>query len=158
MFNKLKSMHVRYIKDIESPGEGGFSLIENLVSIILLSLVLAPSTNLIVYSMQANSAARNYSVTASEVQEKIDQVRNTSFNQILAEFGSTYSDIEDGDTASQEWTSNESRANFTITYTAIKGGTVGLPEAVKIHVRAVQRRGRLGDLQYDYETIMAKSA
>lgn len=138
--------------------EGGFSLVENLVSILLLSLVLASSTNLIVYSMQANSAARSYSAMSSEVQQKVDEVRNMSFSQILAHFGGTYSDIEDGETATEEWSSSESRAEFTVTYTAIKGGTIGLPEAVNVHIQAVQRRGRLGQIQYDYETIVAKAA
>ena len=136
--------------------ERGITIIENLVAISLLSIVLASSSNMIIMAMQSNGSARGYASMVSQVQQKIDQYRNGSYSTLLAKFGSTYSSITDGQTATETSSYDGANTTFTTTFTAIKSSNTAFPEAIQIKVSALQRRGRIGNVAYDFETVIAQ--
>lgn len=135
--------------------QAGFIIIEILVSISLLALILSGISRLIILSMHANTSARTFSSLVSEVQDTVDGFRNGSFTSLLDKFNTGYTSITNGQTATTTSTSSYSRATFTITYTAIRTNNEAAPEAVRIAISAQQRRGLLGTISYDFETIVS---
>lgn len=144
----------RYMQ--KKTSEAGFSIIENMIAISILGIVLAASSNSIIMAMQANSSARAYSTMTAEVQGAIDNYRSAPFDTLLAKFGtSNYTSITDGQAVTETSYSNDARTNYSTTFTAVKSAAVSTPIAVKIKVDAVQRRGKLGDAHFSFETVVA---
>ncbi len=133
----------------------GFALVENLVAIALLGIALAGSVSLFSNTISSNKASRTYASLISEVQDVVDQYREEPFNTLIARLGSNISTISNGAQATESFTSSRSRATFTSTLTAIRSRSEGAPEAVRLNVSAVQRRNKLGNHTYSFETIIA---
>lgn len=115
------------------------------------------ATSLFISSYQSNTASRTYTSLTSDVHTLIDSYRSQSFSSLLDKFGTSYTNITDGQTITETSSNTSSRANYTITFKAIKTSTTNIPEAVQILVRAVQRRGKFSDATYNFETIVAQT-
>lgn len=137
--------------------EKGVTIVENLIAITLLTLVLAGNSKLIISSIHATSNARNFAALATEVHELVDGYRTDTYTDLLSRFGGSYSGIANGDTATEEVSSPDTRTTFTTTFTAIKSSNTAFPEAVRVRVEAVQRRGKFENSSYDFETIVAQT-
>ena len=139
----------------EIKNEGGFTIIENLVAVMLVSVTIVGASSLIATSVISNGTARSYASLVGEVQSKLDGYRQQSFNTVLANIGSSPSAITNGQTATVNSSSSSARATFVTTFTAVKNNSTGIPQAVKIKINATQRRGRLGSATYSFETMIA---
>lgn len=133
----------------------GIALVENLVALAMLGIALVGSVSLFSNSMNSNKASRSYMALVSEVQDIVDQYREESFTTLIARFGSNIANIANGTQATETYRSSRSRATFTSRLTAIRSHGEGSPEAVRLEVTAVQRRNKLGDRTYTFETIIA---
>jgi type II secretory pathway pseudopilin PulG len=138
-------------------GEGGFSVVENLVALAILSVVMMSVSNLVIYSMHSNGSVRRFSALLADVHRRIDEYRSAPYKNLLDRFDTpTYSEIAAGQTATESYSSSKLRADYLVTFTAIKSSTSAAPEAVQVRVEARQRRGRLGAADYRYETIISQ--
>ena len=135
----------------------GFALVENLVAIALLGISIVGATSLFISSFHTNSASRTYTAVIGDVHSIIDGYRTTSFSTLLGKFNTAFDGITNGQVAAETSTSIPARATYTTTFTAIKTSTTNIPEAVKIQVQAVQRRGQFDDATYRFETIIAQT-
>ena len=133
----------------------GFTIIENLVAISLVAISLVGASRLIITTMHGNAAARTYSSLVGEVQAKIDGYRQQSFAALLSNIGSSPSAITHGQSATVSSSSKSARASFVTTFTAVKSGTSGIPQAIRIKVVATQRQGHFGQSAYSFETLIA---
>ncbi len=137
-------------------GEQGFTIIENLVAITLVSIALVGSTALFSSSYQHNATRRTYGALAADARLIIDAYRS-NYNSLLDEFGVNYIDIANGQQATISQSSAQSRSLYTIVLTAQKTKADSIPEAVTVTIQAAQRRGKLADGQYTFETIIAQA-
>lgn len=133
----------------------GFVIPEILVSMGLLAIVIAALSNLMVLSMQSNTNTRTYEIMTAETQDRIDTLRNSSFSSILDKYATSYTSITDGQVVTETATSTASRSTTTITYTAIRSSNEAPPEAVKVKVSSVQRRGKQSSYTYEFETVIS---
>jgi prepilin-type N-terminal cleavage/methylation domain-containing protein len=133
----------------------GFTIVENLVALALISISIAGASNLVISAVLGNSAARNYAGVVAEAQSRIDDLRRQSFTSILANFGGSPQSVANNQTVTLNSTSSNSRASYATTLTAIKNSTTGYPQAVRVRIVATQRRGRLNNAQYTFETLIA---
>jgi len=133
----------------------GFSLVENLVAMSLISIAMMAVSSLMINSMHGNSAARTHSALIADVQAKLDAYRQGSFNTLLANIGTPPTSIADGATGTVSSTSTNARASYLETFTAIKNNPDGVPQAVRVRVAVTQRRGVYGHASYSFETIIA---
>lgn len=60
----------------------GFSLVEALVSIVLLALVIAGSYSLIIQSANAIRSARNHYIAVNIGKDRVERARNFAYNQL----------------------------------------------------------------------------
>lgn len=141
----------------KTANQKGITIVENLVALALLSIVMAGSARTIIVMMHANASHRQFVASQSEVQAVVDQYRSEPYNDILALFGNDYRGISDGQTYSTNHVSSNGRSNYVITFTANKTNLNSTPESVKISIEATQRRGSLGNTEYNYETIISNA-
>lgn len=134
----------------------GLTIVENLLAISLLGIALAGSSRAIIYTMHSNQSARANTALAADVQKVVDGYRQLSYAQLLNKISTNYSGITDGQAATESLEFAESRASMLTTFSAVKTSNTGFPEAVKVSVAATQRRGKLGDATYTYETFIAQ--
>lgn len=137
--------------------EVGFIIPEVLVSMTLLGIVIAAVTNLVVVTMHSNTAARSFSVLNSEIQDTIDGLRSAAFNEVLDKFATSYIAITDGQVATETINSSESRSSQIVTYTAVRSSNESAPEAVRVQISVQLRRGILGNISYDYQTVVSSA-
>lgn len=135
----------------------GIGLIENMVAIALLGISMVGATSLFINSFHSNAASRTYTSLISDVHTIIDEYRRGNYSDLLDKFPSSYTAITNGQTAQETTGSPDARATYTTTFTAIKTSTTNIPEAVRIQIRAVQRRGKFGDATYQFETMIAQT-
>lgn len=135
----------------------GTGLVENLVAISLLSISLMGATSLFISSFKADASARTYSALVSDVHTIIDTYRQSNFSTLLNQFNTNYTSIVNGQTVTQTQVGASSHANYTITFTAIKTSTTNIPEAVKISIAALQRRGKFSNSNFTFETMIAQT-
>ncbi len=136
--------------------DSGFTIIENLIAVTLLSLVIASNSRFIISSMFANQSARAYDALAAEVQKKVDTYRSNTYSQLLDKFGSNHSAITDGQTATENGSTTNGRSSYVTSFTANKSSNTGLPESVGIKVVATQRRGKFANASFSFETVIAQ--
>ena len=86
--------------------ESGFTLVENLVAMFIISAAVIGATGVVVNSMHGNSAARTYTSLVSDVQAKIDDYRKLSFSDLLGKFNTTKTSITNGQVATETSTSS----------------------------------------------------
>lgn len=155
------SNHRRFVHVLrrgDSPiQEAGFAIVENLVSMALLTITLIGSSSLFINAMQANTAARNYGALSSEVHTLIDNYRALPYTALLTKISPNFTGITDGQTGSESTTSAASRATITTTFQAIKSNPKNIPEAVKVSVSALERRGRMRNATYTFETLVSQT-
>lgn len=144
----MNTMHIKQNR--------GFSVVEVIVSIALLGIVIAGSSNAIIVSMQANEATRSYASVMTDVYQLVDDYRSQSYTSLLSKFGSDFKAITNGQTVIETSSATRSRASYTITLTAIKTASNSNPEAIQINVSALHRRGKFGDATYDFNTIVSQ--
>jgi Tfp pilus assembly protein PilV len=65
-------------------GEGGFTLIEVCIALIVMMVVALASTGLFLQSIRNNSGARSRSVALAVAQQQMEQLRNAGFNNLEA--------------------------------------------------------------------------
>lgn len=133
--------------------ESGFSIIENLVAISLLGIAMVGTTVLFASTFQSSSSSRDYVAVSADVQSVVDSYYN-DYNSLLAEFASAPGEIANGESAVRNLNSTNAKADYVITLTAIKTKSEGTPEAVRIEVRAAQRRGKLENSNFTFETVI----
>lgn len=134
----------------------GISIVENMLAIALLGIVIAGSSRMIIMGLESNGSTRNYAGVAADVQSIFDSYRNGSYLTLLNKFNTPYLQIGDGQSASENTNSSKAKATYQTTFTAIKASATSYPEAVKIAVQADQRRGKLGNVTYTFETVIAQ--
>ena len=134
----------------------GMTIVENLIAIALLGIVLAGSSRAIIYTLHSNQSARGYSALASDVQKVVDGYRQLPYATLLGKFDADYGAIVDGQTTTESLSFDESRSDFVTTFTALRSSNTGFPEAVKVNVAATQRRAKLGDSIFTFETYIAQ--
>lgn len=66
----------------------GFTLIELLIAIFIATLVLGAFLSVINYSLELQETNRNLVIATNSARQKIEEIRNTSFDSIIA----TYND------------------------------------------------------------------
>jgi len=138
--------------------EKGINLIENMVAMSILSLVIASASSAMIMSYHGNNTARTYSGVVSDIQGIVDGLRNGPYTSILLKFGtSAFLTITNNQTANETILGNESRATYTITYTAIKRSATSIPDAVRVRIAIAHRAGKLGNNTYSFETIIAQN-
>ncbi len=135
----------------------GIGIIENLVAIAILGISIVGATSLFISSFHSNAASRTYTTLISDVHTIIDEYRTGAFSDLLDKFPVSYTAIADGQTISETTTSVDARATYTTSFTAVKTSTTNIPEAIRIQVNAVQRRGKFDDATYRFETIIAQT-
>lgn len=135
----------------------GIGLVENLVAISLLGISLMGATSLFVSSYNSDSAARSYTSLINDVHSIIDGYRSATYSSLLDKYGTGYANIVDGQQVSETAAGLAARANYTITFTAIRTTTTNIPEAVRVNVTANQRRGKFSNGIYRFETIIAQT-
>lgn len=134
----------------------GVTIIENLIALSLFALVIAGSSRYIITAMQSNTNSRTYAALVADVQQIVDTYRRGAYTALLDQFGGTYSSIQNGQVATHSSTFTSARATFVTAFTAIKTSNTAFPEAVKVKVRATQRRGKLSNATFDFETVIAQ--
>lgn len=144
------------LRSLALSNERGLTIIENLVAVSLVAAVLAASTRFVMLSMEANSSTRSYAALAAQAQKILDSYRTAGYSQLLGKFGTSHGSITNGQTVTEESSYKNGWADFKTTLTAIKTSNTGTPEAVKVQIQAVQRRGRLGDTTHIFETYIAR--
>jgi|1048.fasta_scaffold22338_3 hypothetical protein len=137
--------------------EKGSGLIENLVSLSMLAIVIASVSSAILLTMHGNASSRTYASVIADVQSIVDSLRHGTYTQILDKFNSSYGTINNNQTTSEIVRSSESRAIYTVTYTAIKRSANAIPDAVKVRVNISHSKGHLGNSTTAFETIIAGS-
>lgn len=136
--------------------QSGFSVIEVIVSVALLGIVIAGSSNAIIVSMHANEATRSYASVMTDVYQLVDDYRSQSYISLLSKFGSDFKAITNGQTVIETATADRSRATYSITLTAIKSASNSNPEAIQVNIAATHRRGKFGEATYDFNTIISQ--
>lgn len=136
----------------------GFALVENLVSISLVSIAMVGLTSLVITSVNANNSSRDYVAVVSDVNSIVDNYRNLSYQQLLNKFGSNPTSINDGQTIVENSSGQHSKSEYQVNLVALKSGIVSTPEAIQIRVNATQRRGIFGDQQFTFETLLAPTS
>lgn len=137
--------------------ELGSGLMENIVSISITSIVLASAASPMLMAFHGNTAARTYAGVVSDVQGIVDGIRNSHYNQILSKFDTAFLSITDGQTTTESISNSESRATYTITYTAIKRSATSVPDAIKLRVNVLHNIGTLGSNTYSFETVVSQA-
>jgi type II secretory pathway pseudopilin PulG len=138
--------------------ESGTGLIENLVSLSILSIVIASVASSILFTLHSNNSTRTQTASLSEVQSIIDNLRYAGYTDILDKFNSIYSSIAHDQAVSETITDSNSRSSYVITYTAIKRTAGSSPEAVKIRIAVNHRSSPQRNGQFAFETIIAGAA
>lgn len=137
--------------------QAGFSIVENLISLLLFALVTVGTSDFIATALSANAAGRRFSALAEGVHREMDSLRALPFRTVLSKFkAGSLSKIRDGETVSERKTLDTAHTTYTLTYTAVKTGKSGAPDAVWVRMTAAQRRGKLGEATYDFETIISQ--
>lgn len=136
--------------------EAGFTIIENLVALVLVSIALVGSTAFFANASQSNTTSRTYSSIVTDTSLIIDNYRS-NYNSLLNEFNTDYTAIANGQSTTTSQISARSRSTYTITLTAIKTKADSIPEAVRVNIAVNQRRGKKDDAQYVFETIIAQA-
>ena len=139
----------------EQRDQRGVALVENLVAMAILSISLVGSVSIFSNTSNSNRASRSHAALVAEVQDIVDQYREEAFNTLLTRFNTNITAISNGARITESYTSTRSRATFTSTLTAIHSRDEGSPEAIRLNVSANQRRGKLGNRTYTFETIVA---
>lgn len=135
--------------------EAGITIIENLVAISLVGLAIVGSTGLFITTYKTNASARNFTSLVADCQGLIDQYRQ-NYTALLNEFGSSYTEIANGQSTTISVESPASRSNITLTLTAIKAREGTIPEAVRVRANGVQRTSSNTTSSYSFETIVAQ--
>lgn len=138
--------------------ESGTGLIENLVSLAILSIVIASVASSILFTLHSNNSTRTQTAAMSEVQSIVDDLRYSGYTNILDKFNSIYSSIVNEQSVSETITSANSRASYLVTYTAVKRTAGSNPEAVKIRIVVNHRGGPADTNNFAFETIIAEAA
>jgi Tfp pilus assembly protein PilV len=133
----------------------GIALVENLVAIAVLSIAIVGSVSLYGTNAQATKASRDYAALVSETQSIIDGYRNENFNTLILRFNTNPQEISSGAQVTESYTSARTQTTFTSKLTAIKSRPQGNPEAVRLQLSALQRRGKMGTANYSFETLLA---
>lgn len=128
-----------------------------MVSLSILSLVIASASSSMFMAFHGNAAARTYSGVVADVHGTIDNLRKSNFTVLLDKFGTVYTSIANNQTAVETTSNKESQATYTITYTAIKRSTNSIPDAVKVRISIAHTMGLLGSNTTAFETIIAGS-
>ena len=149
-------MRRRHQKHKSALRQHGLTIIENLIAISLVGIALAGGSRAIIYTMHSNQSARAYTALAADVQKTVDGYRQLTYAQLLSKISTNYSAITDGQSASETLDFAESHSSMQTTFSAVKTSNTAFPEAVKVSVAATQRRGKLGDATYTYETYIAQ--
>ena len=68
--------------------EKGFSLVELLVTIAILSIVVVGVMKVFIYATSLSEIARNQTIAVSEAKSKIEEMRNYTFSSLAADYGS----------------------------------------------------------------------
>lgn len=137
--------------------ESGITIVENLVAMSIVLIAIIGATSLFITAFYGNASSRSYTTLVSDVHTIIDSYRDVSYSSLLGKFGADSIAISDGAQVSESSTSADARADYTTTFTAIKTHPDNIPEAVRIQVSAVQRRGKFDDMTYQFETIIAQT-
>ena len=144
------------IRTCQKISERGFGIVENLVAITLLGIAIVGTTSLVVNTFHMNAASRSHTAVMSDVEAIIDSYRSGGFTSLLDEFGVNYSLIANGQTVTTSVTSAESKAEYSVSLTAIKTSSAGLPEAIRLAISSDHRRGKFGETNYQFETLIAQ--
>lgn len=67
--------------------EHGFTLVELMIVVGILSVVITGVVNLYIYTSVAAQLAGNKTLAVGEAQSKIEEIRNYTFDNITADFG-----------------------------------------------------------------------
>lgn len=137
--------------------EHGSGLIENLVSLSMLAIVITSVSSAILLTMHGNAGSRTYTSVIADVQSIVDSLRHGAYTQILDKFNSNYNSIANNQITSEVIKSSESRAMYTVTYTAIKRSANAIPDAIKVRINISHSKGHLGNSASSFETIIAGS-
>ena len=135
----------------------GVTIVENLVSMAILSIALVGSTSLFISSYHSDAASRGYGALIADVHSTIDGFRSGNFSTLLNKFSVNFSSITNNQTATETIVGKASHATYTVTYTAIRTSSTTIPEAVKVGISAAQRRGNFGTGTFTFETIIAQT-
>lgn len=135
--------------------ERGISIVENLVAITLLSIILASTSRLVILAVEANASRRDFTSVGANVQGLIDNYRAGNYTELLDKFGSSYASIEDGDTVSETQELAFGKASMEIVYQAIKSGPGTYPDAIEIQITVNQRRGKLQNASFQFDSVIA---
>ncbi|MCB9029419.1 MAG: type II secretion system protein [Deltaproteobacteria bacterium] len=144
------------IKSLHSRSDSGIGLIENLVSIAMMSIIIASASATMIMSFNSNDSVQTYSSVVSDVQAIIDDYRNAQYTELLDKFGGLYTDILDGESTTVNSSSSDSKADYQTILTAIKRSANSVPDALKVTIVVTHRRGTLGDGTYRFETVIAQ--
>lgn len=145
-------------QNIKHNFERGVSLIENMVSLSILSIVIASASSSMFMAFHGNAAARTYSGVVADVHGMVDNLRRSNYTVLLDKFGTVYTSITNNQTAVENTTNKESHAAYTITYTAIKRSANSIPDAVRVRIAIAHSMGSLGSTNTAFETIIAGSS
>lgn len=137
--------------------ERGSGLIENLVSLSMLAIVITSVSSAILLTMHGNASSRTYTSVLADVQSIVDSLRHGTYTQILDKFNSNYNSISNNQIVSENVRSSESRAIYTVTYTAIKRSANAIPDAIKVRINISHSKGHLGNSTSAFETMIAGS-
>ena len=144
-----------------SSDKSGFSLVEVLVGITILSVLGSMMMPMLILSFNATEAARDYSALTGEAEALISEYRQKSFNDVLQEMltvdVTTVNAIPDEHTVTINHSSeSDTSSSLVLTLEAVKDELNGMPHAVKIRVDISQNRNLLGDTSFSYETIITE--
>ena len=136
--------------------ERAIGLIENMVSLAIISLVIASAASSTIMAFHANKAARSYTGVVSDIQGMVDNLRNSDYNSVLDKFSTPYLSISHGQVTSESVSIDDSSSTYLVTYTAIKRSAISVPDAIRVKFEVNHRVGKYGDNSYTFETIVAQ--
>ena len=137
--------------------ERGVGVIEALCAITIIAISIAGSISLYLNTVRHLATARTFAGVSSDVESIIEGYRNQTFTQLLAYYNKTNSSITDGETITLTPTTYESKADYTVTFKAIKSLPEATPEALQVDIEANQRGAKSGTLTFNFSTIIAQS-
>ena len=73
---------IRENEIMKEPSKSGFSIMEAIISMVLLAIVIAGSYSLIVRSASAIRSARNHYIAVNIAKARIERARNFSYNEL----------------------------------------------------------------------------
>lgn len=122
----------------------------------LMAVAISASLPMIGTTYRATQITRNESAILAEVDQMFSQYQAQSVPTLLANINPNVASISNNQTAVQNIASHYGHATYQVTFTAVKTGSVGAPEAVKIKINVTQQRGLIASRQYSFETLVTQ--